>query len=370
MDQIDSPLSGLFKQQFTEYQVQAGDTLSKIAKQAYDDPFLFYALARFNGIENPSRVAVGQVLRVPELQAGGTANIESQERPAPSKPPPATDRTPPEVSSDPPGGRYQDQVVVTLEAEDDRDPAPRIRYTLDDSDPARGGQSYTAPLRIDRTSTLRFLAEDGSGNPSSVRSERYEIVVQGKHRDVEDLRDRGEYAAALDRLERILAEDPGDTEAQSLFVDIAVIRADALQAQGDLLGAQGLLQRASQLQPDDRQVQERLVEVERRVGIDQMLQNATDAMQQGDYETAYTALNQVLELEPTHAVARGKRVVVRSELVDQYGKRAVAAFRRQDLDESIRQWDKVLELDPENEEAQLRRQEAVHLKEVFEKKFN
>lgn len=56
------------------------------------------------------------------------------------------------------------------------------------------------------------------------------------------------------------------------------------------------------------------------------------------------------ERERTQAIARATRA-------------ARAAFARQDLDTAIQQWDKVLELDPNNATARLERQKAVELKE-------
>jgi len=51
------------------------------------------------------------------------------------------------------------------------------------------------------------------------------------------------------------------------------------------------------------------------------------------------------------------------EQVDLHHRNAQAAFRRQDLDTAIREWTKVLELDPGNDLARARRQEAIDLQE-------
>jgi tetratricopeptide (TPR) repeat protein len=48
-------------------------------------------------------------------------------------------------------------------------------------------------------------------------------------------------------------------------------------------------------------------------------------------------------------------------LIDTYHRNAQAAFRRQDLTTAIAEWDKVLALDPNNELAKARRQEAIDL---------
>jgi LysM repeat protein len=47
--------------------------------------------------------------------------------------------------------------------------------------------------------------------------------------------------------------------------------------------------------------------------------------------------------------------------VDRHQRNAVAAFRKQDLTTAIKEWDKLLELDPDNDLAKARRQEAIEL---------
>jgi tetratricopeptide (TPR) repeat protein len=50
---------------FFRYTVQRDDTLSKLAQQYLGDRFRFYILAKYNDIANPSRLAAGQVIRIP-----------------------------------------------------------------------------------------------------------------------------------------------------------------------------------------------------------------------------------------------------------------------------------------------------------------
>ena len=50
---------------YFRYTVQKDDTLSKLAQQFLGDRFRFYILAKYNDIANPSRLAAGQVIRVP-----------------------------------------------------------------------------------------------------------------------------------------------------------------------------------------------------------------------------------------------------------------------------------------------------------------
>jgi len=80
----------------------------------------------------------------------------------------------PTVSASPAGGSYKSPQNVTLTATDNRDPDPRIYYTLDGTTPTTSSTLYTVPILINAT-TLKFIAVDGSGNISPVQTETYTI---------------------------------------------------------------------------------------------------------------------------------------------------------------------------------------------------
>lgn len=90
---------------------------------------------------------------------------------------------------------------------------------------------------------------------------------------------------------------------------------------------------------------------------------ARELERKGDLEGALVAYGDVLRREPGHAEARQRAVAVRRKLVDRYHAEGTAAFARQDLDKAIAAWDRVLVLDPENQNARLKRQQAIDLKE-------
>jgi LysM repeat protein len=60
----EDPQVMLGREYFT-YTVQSGDTLSRIAQRFLRDVYLFYGLARYNGIKVPRQLASGQQIRVP-----------------------------------------------------------------------------------------------------------------------------------------------------------------------------------------------------------------------------------------------------------------------------------------------------------------
>lgn len=95
---------------------------------------------------------------------------------------------------------------------------------------------------------------------------------------------------------------------------------------------------------------------------DKALVTAEAAERRGDLERAYTdyrlASGGELSSEST-----AKADQLRRRLVTRYTLNARSAFAKQDLDGSIRHWDRVLQLDPGNDTARLEQQKARSLKE-------
>lgn len=64
-----------------------------------------------------------------------------------------------------------------------------------------------------------------------------------------------------------------------------------------------------------------------------------------------------------HSTAGAQADAISKRLVEDHSRAARAAFARQDLDGTVRAWDRVLALDPNNETAKLERQKALRLKD-------
>lgn len=69
-----------------------------------------------------------------------------------------------------------------------------------------------------------------------------------------------------------------------------------------------------------------------------------------------------------HAAAAGKLESVKKKMIELYSRSARTALARQNLDAAITEWDKVLQLKPGDENAQLERQKVLRLKEALQKK--
>jgi tetratricopeptide (TPR) repeat protein len=89
----------------------------------------------------------------------------------------------------------------------------------------------------------------------------------------------------------------------------------------------------------------------------------------GNTARAYDAFKDAVGRDPTFELAAQQRDAARRELIARYQRDATAAFHRQDLDGSIRNWDLLLALDPDDQNARLKRAQAVDLKQRLNK-FN
>ncbi|QPF75646.1 LysM peptidoglycan-binding domain-containing protein [Roseateles sp. DAIF2] len=85
------------------------------------------------------------------------------------------------------------------------------------------------------------------------------------------------------------------------------------------------------------------------------------AERSGSLDRALEEYRRAVSLEQPGAAA--KEAALRKRLVDRHALAARGAFAKQDLAGSIRAWDRVLELDPNNDLAKLERQKAARLKQ-------
>ena len=72
-DQILKDPGELLGESHKTYTVKEGETTSSLAHRFLGDPLLFYAFSRYNNLEAPNRLMMGQVLKLPDR------SVEQQE---------------------------------------------------------------------------------------------------------------------------------------------------------------------------------------------------------------------------------------------------------------------------------------------------
>jgi hypothetical protein len=174
----DDPIALLGRDSFP-YRVQPGESLSKIAQRFLGDPYLFYGLARYNGIKVPRQLAGGQMIRVPGKAPATQTPTPAPPAPAPA-PPPAPTTAPPPVPAPAPSPPPPSRPAETPAQRAEREKAESIaRYTREarsafaKQDLAAAIRAWDRVLELDpnhRTATLeRQKAVDLSERLKKVR---------------------------------------------------------------------------------------------------------------------------------------------------------------------------------------------------------
>jgi nucleoid-associated protein YgaU len=83
--QIETPIEKYYPRDSFPLTLKSGESLSTVAQTYLGDPLQFYALARYNQIQNPSRVTVGQSIRVPKTPAAVAALAKGPVAAAPAR---------------------------------------------------------------------------------------------------------------------------------------------------------------------------------------------------------------------------------------------------------------------------------------------
>jgi LysM repeat protein len=100
---------------------------------------------------------------------------------------------------------------------------------------------------------------------------------------------------------------------------------------------------------------------------ERLYQEGQQAQRDGDKDRAYDLFMQAAKADPKDQRARSAADQLRPDLVAMHDRKAREAYRRQDLATSIKEWDRVLDLDPNNSTARLERRRAEELAENLKK---
>jgi tetratricopeptide (TPR) repeat protein len=101
----------------------------------------------------------------------------------------------------------------------------------------------------------------------------------------------------------------------------------------------------------------------------QLMQQGADLAKAGNLEGAYDAYREAALRDPGNRDATTQRDATRTQLVRRYEREAAQSFQRQNLDDAINKWDRVLALEPANQKARLERERAIDLRKKLNEKF-
>jgi len=121
--------------------------------------------------------------------------------------------------------------------------------------------------------------------------------------------------------------------------------------------------------PAPRESREARESRESRDEVAALMRKGGELQSSGNLEGAYGAYREAAQRDSSNADAARQRDAVKAQLVRFYDREATQAFQRQNLDLAITKWDRILELDPNNQKAKLERERALDLKKRLNEKF-
>jgi len=263
--------------EYTLYQIQPGESLSKIAKKYYGDYRLFRVIADYNGIDDPTSIKVGQKVKVPRLETAGAPQAPADEpEPAyaaePAKPEPqdeaheAAGEYQPETEEpvDQVAG-YRETGVSLFEDKQYEDAIVEFQKVLsaDPNDPAAKayisrsylevGKAHLAANRLNEAKSALTTALDYDENCAQCP----ELLARCQSTESESLLEKGEellrsnqYDQAIETLKRALALNPDDTATTDLLFQTYHQKATILYDKQNYLAAGDAFKKAAAIKPD------------------------------------------------------------------------------------------------------------------------
>jgi tetratricopeptide (TPR) repeat protein len=315
LKQIDTSPSALFGEDYFEYTVNSGEFLSTISKRFLGDPLLFYALARYNGIENPSRINAGMNLRIPgerpvEDVAGADSDIGS------------------ELSGEP---------MVTEDLVENSQEEP-VAEDLAWAESHREG-----PVADTLVEEALVQENEGLTDNSQTRIAQLQSLYESK-----------DYQELLDAAEAF----PTDENVKRWIEDSALSLSLTQERRGNYPAALSTINRGIELIGANDVLVDSLSLVTDKNEANLLI---VKALKGGSSQQQYAALQRAVELHPSVSTENENFTALSEHLIEQFHKEAMLALRQQKLAEAIELWDQVLHLDSNNELAIVHKARAENL---------
>ena len=334
------PVAALGRQHFL-YTMQPGDSISSVAKRMLGDPLKFYILARYNNLENPSEIKVGQTIRVP-----GEAPPEVE---------------PQQVAEDP-------QQTVESAAKSEVEVPAEPEEAVASVEPAEDASAVEPAETEVAAVPAKIETEESVAAVQRLRAVETEAqAIERVLATAEDYLGRGDRRGAINHLEEGLVEFPEAPVVRQVAVATYLDYADQLYDDGRLTEAERALKRAAELEPGNAAVGKRLDQVARRQRAENLFAEASRFSSQNLPIDAFDTYSEVVKLAPDHAEAKAQLVSLKPKVAEAYHRQALTAYRLQELEKAVQIWDKVLrDIDPNYEPAKVYRAQAKELMERLE----
>ncbi|WP_102794766.1 LysM peptidoglycan-binding domain-containing protein [Bowmanella denitrificans] len=276
LKQIDSPASSYFPPEFFEVTLSSGESLSTLAGKYLNSPLKFYALAKYNDIASPSRVNIGQTIRIPLTAEAKFVRSQPAKTPEKQKP---VDVKAKEI-----------EVATETQADNVEDP-------IEDAVTSELVKAETAkPMPPSQDSLLERMTTLTQQQDFAAAVEQYQSL-----KAFGDL-SRDARSIALIALEgygqQLAATDKKD-QASINFAEAAglsLLNGNKMQAFRDF-------KQATELHPQNSQAMEEMLILQKEIS-DQYHREASSAFRRQELDTAIDKWEKVLEVDPNHNSAK------------------------------------------------------------------
>lgn len=237
--QIDTPIDEVFPSESFALQLEPGQSLSNVAATYLGDAMLFHSLAKYNGIDNPSQVKAGQLIRVPAteaalaVQTGALLGEDSGALPQ-NGPQDALEDAPQDSAQTP-----ADDVIAVVEAEPEPPAAPEptpAELKLADAEALIGAQDYRGAY--DALVDAQILAPDDAEIADQLAEVRA-TYIDDRYRAAVSAFNRQDLAATLEACDDVLAIDPQHANAMLYKTQALELQERLLELGGDEGGGRG-----------------------------------------------------------------------------------------------------------------------------------
>lgn len=297
--QITTDSSQYFPSEHFIVNLTSGASLSTLAKKYLGSALKFYALAKYNNISNPSRVNIGQEIKIPLTQLARTQRDKDNA-----------------LALDPTVNENEEPVVDIVMADESFDADENTEDDL-----------------IDELEDIVSEIPESEPLITEVIPIAPVETAESAFGDLKELTENKEYAAAIEKLTTLKTFGKLDKVSRALAKTTYTGRAKEIAETDNILAATYYSQ-AGQLNLIDEET-----------------------------FSAFENFKMATDLDDTNDQAMEEMLVLQKEIADKYHREASSAFRRQELDLAIQKWDMVLKVNPDHSSAKLYRAQALELKE-------
>lgn len=319
--QIETPAKAYFPDEFFEVVLQDGESISTLAEKYLGSALEFVALAKYNDIENASLVLIGQKIKIPKTAASQAALLADENEKQQSKQTEETQTQENDLASE---HTKQTDKPDVIDEVDVTDTPSNKEFNANDS-LADTNTKIDEETQVVNNDAPKPEEAPASPPPPSPEELRLKVDEALSEKNIEE---------AKIAFKTLL--DSGATVPTDYIINYKTSMAALSEESAPLVASQMYLDVAQHYDALNRELEH------------------------------FKFLRKAAELNHQDSSLNAQFASLREDLSDFYHRRASSSFRRQELDDAIADWDLVLVIDPNHENARVFRAQALELQEKLD----